>query len=218
MKQWLFNLPFLQVGNRQYNTSIYYFPRLIYWLTDRTSLLWGQISIRARSTTLCDKVCQWLATSRWFSPGPPISSTKKSDRHDVTEILLEVALSTIKQTNIHSRSNGFRVSHLFSFLFYVFVLCLSSFVLCLSHYVQPCCRVDFNVYLGLCVGCNLLVLNFSAVHILHTQSETPHRLTVIFLFLLVVHFTDLGIFNMYQFYVTFRWCSLKIQPQRWCNI
>jgi hypothetical protein len=24
-------------------------------------------------TTLCDKVCQWLATSRWFSPGIPIS-------------------------------------------------------------------------------------------------------------------------------------------------
>jgi hypothetical protein len=22
-------------------------------------------------TTLCDKVCQWLATRWWFSPGPP---------------------------------------------------------------------------------------------------------------------------------------------------
>ena len=73
-----------------------------------------------------------------------------------------------------------------------------------NHYVQPCCRVDFNVYLGLCVGCNLLVLHFSPVHIIHTQSEILHRLTVIFLFLLVVHFTDLGIFNMYQFYATFR--------------
>ena len=30
-----------------------------------------QISIRARCTTLYDKICQWLATSRWFSPGPP---------------------------------------------------------------------------------------------------------------------------------------------------
>ena len=36
---------------------------------------------------------------RWFSPGPPVSSTNKTDRHDITEILLKVALSTIKQTN-----------------------------------------------------------------------------------------------------------------------
>jgi hypothetical protein len=25
-------------------------------------------------TTLCDKFCQWLATGRWFSQGPPVSS------------------------------------------------------------------------------------------------------------------------------------------------
>jgi hypothetical protein len=31
-------------------------------------------------TTLCDKVCQWLATGRWFSP---VSSTYKTDRHDI---------------------------------------------------------------------------------------------------------------------------------------
>jgi hypothetical protein len=37
---------------------------------------------------------------RWFSPGTPVSSTNKTDRHDMTEILLKVALSTIKQTNI----------------------------------------------------------------------------------------------------------------------
>jgi hypothetical protein len=33
------------------------------------------------------------------SPGPPVSSNNKTDRHDVTEILLQVALNTIKQTN-----------------------------------------------------------------------------------------------------------------------
>jgi hypothetical protein len=27
---------------------------------------------------------------RWFSPGPPVSSTNKTDRHDITEILLKV--------------------------------------------------------------------------------------------------------------------------------
>jgi hypothetical protein len=33
---------------------------------------------------------------RWFSPGLPVSSTNKTDRHDITEILLKVALDTIK--------------------------------------------------------------------------------------------------------------------------
>jgi len=40
-------------------------------------MLWVPISIRARCTTLCDKVCQWLATGRWFSPSLPVSSTIK---------------------------------------------------------------------------------------------------------------------------------------------
>ena len=38
--------------------------------------------------TLCDKICQWLATDRWFSLGTPVSSTNKTDRHDIAEILL----------------------------------------------------------------------------------------------------------------------------------
>ena len=45
-------------------------------------------------TTLCDKVCLWLATGRWFSP---VSSTNKTDLHDIAEILLKVALDTISQ-------------------------------------------------------------------------------------------------------------------------
>ena len=60
-----------------------------------------RISIRARCTTLCDKVCQSLATGRWFSPGTPVSSTNKSDCHDIAVILLKlqkVALNIIKQT------------------------------------------------------------------------------------------------------------------------
>jgi hypothetical protein len=46
---------------------------------------------------ICDKVVQRLATGQWFSPGAPISSTNRTDRHDITEILLKVALNTIKQ-------------------------------------------------------------------------------------------------------------------------
>jgi hypothetical protein len=35
----------------------------------------------------------------WFSPGHPVSSINKTDRHNVTWILLKIALKTIKQTN-----------------------------------------------------------------------------------------------------------------------
>jgi len=35
---------------------------------------------------------------RWFSPGTPVSFTNKTDHHDITEILLKVALNTINQT------------------------------------------------------------------------------------------------------------------------
>jgi hypothetical protein len=48
-------------------------------------MLWNRLPPRARCTTLCDKNWQWLAVGRWFSP---ISSTNKTDRHDLTEILL----------------------------------------------------------------------------------------------------------------------------------
>jgi len=60
--------------------------------------LWVRISIRARCITLCDKVCQWLAVGQWFSSGTPVSSINESDRYDITEILLKLALNTINQT------------------------------------------------------------------------------------------------------------------------
>ena len=61
--------------------------------------LWVRIPLRrvVLYTTLCDKVCQWLATDLWFSP---VSSTNKIDCHDITEILLKVTLNTITLTPI----------------------------------------------------------------------------------------------------------------------
>jgi hypothetical protein len=38
-----------------------------------------------------------LAHGRWFSPGTPASSTTKTGRHDIAELLLKVALNTINQ-------------------------------------------------------------------------------------------------------------------------
>jgi hypothetical protein len=46
------------------------------------------------------KVYQLLAIGRWFSPGTPASSTTKTDRHDIAEILLKVALNTKNQSEI----------------------------------------------------------------------------------------------------------------------
>jgi hypothetical protein len=49
-----------------------------------------------------DKVYQLLAHGRWFSPGTPTSSTTKTGRHDIAEILLKVALKHQKsKSNRH---------------------------------------------------------------------------------------------------------------------
>ena len=37
----------------------------------------------------------WLAAGQWFSPGTPVFSTNTTDRHDITEIVLKVTVSTI---------------------------------------------------------------------------------------------------------------------------
>ena len=58
--------------------------------------LWVRTLFMAQCTTLCDKICQWLATCRGFSPGPPGSSKNKTDRHDIAEIMLKVVLIRCK--------------------------------------------------------------------------------------------------------------------------
>jgi hypothetical protein len=40
-------------------------------------------------------------TGQWFSPGTLVSSTNKTDRHDLSEKFVEVALSTIKPNQTH---------------------------------------------------------------------------------------------------------------------
>ena len=50
-----------------------------------------------RIAAASDKAYQLLAHGRWFSPVSPASSTTKTGRHDIAEILLKVALSTINQ-------------------------------------------------------------------------------------------------------------------------
>ena len=59
--------------------------------------LWVRIPRRwgVLDTTLCDQVCQWLATGQWFSSGTPVSSTNKTDCQDITEIVMKVVSNTI---------------------------------------------------------------------------------------------------------------------------
>jgi len=74
--------------------------------------------------TLCDTVCQLLAAGRWFSPGPPVSSTNKTDSHDIAEILLKVALNTIKQQQTKSRLKHY-IATLFTALYVRFGILLA---------------------------------------------------------------------------------------------
>jgi hypothetical protein len=51
-----------------------------------------------RLAAASDKAYQLLAHGRWLSPGTSASSTTKTGRHDIAEILLKVALK-------HQKSN-----------------------------------------------------------------------------------------------------------------
>jgi hypothetical protein len=69
-----------------------------------------------------------LTHGRWFSPGTPASSTTKTGRHDIAEILLKVALKHQKSNQInqickfHINSNH-RIS-----IFHAILLCLINSV------------------------------------------------------------------------------------------
>jgi hypothetical protein len=52
-----------------------------------------------------DYVIQFVSDLRWFSPCTSVSSTYKTDRHDIAELLLKVALNTKPLTHF-SNANG----------------------------------------------------------------------------------------------------------------
>jgi hypothetical protein len=100
---------------------------------------WGVLNI-----TLCDKVCQWLTAGQWFSLGTPISSTNKTDSHDITEILLKVALNTIMLI-LTNYKPIFDADHYEDFLLHLLGLLESPFdehalyCLCIGHYISNSC-------------------------------------------------------------------------------
>jgi hypothetical protein len=62
--------------------------------------------VRARLWKLQKKVHS-TCSHKWFSPGTPASSTNKTYRHDIAEILLKVALNTKK--SIKSTEENFTI-------------------------------------------------------------------------------------------------------------
>ena len=122
-------------------------------------MLWVWISIWARCTTLFDKVCQWLGTGRWFPVGPPVSSTIKTDRHDITEILLKLAWNTINQTNkqysiIYTSSAGLTVYSSYLGLFILDSLLFSLLTNGSSRF--NCCGYTFVNWYGVSNSCRSL--------------------------------------------------------------
>jgi hypothetical protein len=75
---------------------------LVYGMSPKNFIVSRQWVIRSHCefeySTLCDKVCQWLVTHWWFSPGTLVSSINETDCQYITEILLKVALITINQS------------------------------------------------------------------------------------------------------------------------
>ena len=63
-------------------------------------------------------------TSKWFSLGPPLSSTNKTNRYDISEIMLKVALNTIKQTNIIGQGGWCVWCHFQQYFSYIMMVIL----------------------------------------------------------------------------------------------
>ena len=123
---------------------------------------WGVLDI-----TLCDKVCQWLATGCWFSPGTQVSSNNKADCHNITKLLLKVALNTINLNLNFFQQTGRTTSLILPHAFQTDgSVSKAKFILYYYIFSSPCQR-----------QCELLPslgvhrpLNF---HILIFSSETP---------------------------------------------
>ena len=72
-------------ASHQVNTNVVRKLSRLIWFA-----VWGVLD-----TALCDQVYQWFATGGWFSPGTLVSSTNKTDCHDIAKILLKGVLNNM---------------------------------------------------------------------------------------------------------------------------
>ena len=61
--------------------------------SNRSMVFHFEIVLSVNNNLAGDKVCQLPAKDLWFSPFTPASSTSKTGRLDMTEILLKMALN-----------------------------------------------------------------------------------------------------------------------------
>ena len=82
--------------------------------------LWpGELKRCTRLASASDKVYQLLAHGRWFSLGTPASTSTKTGRHDIAEILLKLALNTINQIKLNQILNNANILfRLYSFIYF----------------------------------------------------------------------------------------------------
>ena len=82
------------------------------------------IKYKRINTTLWDKFCQWFVADRWFSSCTPVSSTNKTDRHDITKVLLKVALNTLTLTRTSQLAIVFQCDYtIYLFIYVTRMLC-----------------------------------------------------------------------------------------------
>jgi hypothetical protein len=128
-------------------------------------MLWVRIPLRwgVLDTTLCDKVCQWFAAGRWFSQVLLVSSTNKTDHHDITEILLKVMWNTIKPTNLNTLNE---INYDKDILVYLNTLNFPLILESLSHSVHSWRSIDL-------MGC---LSNLSLKYFNSFFCRTNHRI------------------------------------------
>ena len=98
-----------------------------------------------RLTDASDKVYQLLAHGRWFSPA---SSTTKTGRHDIAEILLKVALNT-KNQSIQTHNE-------------------QSYIICTNTLNDLYDLLIFSPYTSITAGLTVIKLEYNFVLILQT--------------------------------------------------
>ena len=70
----------------------------------------------------------------WFSPDTPVSSTNKTDRHDIAEPLLKETLNIINQTrSILDKAKEDQSGFLLQELIVCFILCRSLDIVIISY-------------------------------------------------------------------------------------
>jgi hypothetical protein len=85
------------------------------------------------------------STGRWFSPSTPVSSTNKTDRHDITEILLKWRLTPWTKPYINNSKNH---KHLHRFWF-IFDFSIKTFFSC-PLFISP----FYNYYICYFLFCS----------------------------------------------------------------